>query len=635
MKDYCYKCMRELKPGESCVCGAQPIGSDEFPHRLRPGTVLNGKYLVGECLGEGGFGITYIGRDLSLDFRVAVKEYYPNGAVSRSSERSLDVRPVSRSQSEFFLKGKERFMQEARNIAKFNGEPGIVGVREFFECNNTAYIIMDYLDGEDLSVTLKKNGPFRAERIFDMILPIAGSLDRMHEAGVIHRDISPDNIMLLRDGKLKLMDFGSARYYTDEEKELSVMLKQGYAPEEQYRKNGRQGPWTDVYGLCATLYKCVTGVTPVDALDRLRTDELQRPSELGADIPAPLEQIMMYGLAVFSEDRCHDMAELTELIRRALANSGAAVYVAPARAADRTKLADDPHMTMRADDSYRTVAADNTYGDHYSGRPDTADGRPKKGKSRAPIVLIVIAAALILAAGGYMIYRTVSGADDKSGKGDAGAQATTAVSEATDAATQAVSESVKVTVPNVCGKKLADAQKELSSLGLSVETTEEESDTVAAGYVIRQSIEPDRQLNRGDTVMLFVAKEPSEAPTEYIAPTSPPQTEDPFDITQGELETEIERIREYYYSPTSADTKITLDKGANGIDMSRDYRFHNGRLVFAFMFDSDRERRFYYKDDHLIRYIDENGTVYDYPDAKRFDSLSSAVVADAYYELDK
>ena len=193
-----------------------------------------------------------------------------------------------------------------------------MGVRDFFECNGTAYIVMDYLDGINLSKYIRKNGKMPAQKVFELMLPIMSSLENVHNAGIIHRDISPDNIMYMKNGTLKLMDFGSARYFVNGEKEMSVMLKRGYAPEEQYRKKGVQGPWTDVYGLCATIYRCITGVVPEDALDRLAEDEIKKPSELGIEISQELEDALMMGLAVRKENRCQNMVMLKQMIKKAL-----------------------------------------------------------------------------------------------------------------------------------------------------------------------------------------------------------------------------------------------------------------------------------------------------------------------------
>lgn len=311
--------MNEIDGGFCPHCNKENV-ADSVAYRLKPGTILNKKILVGNSIGEGGFGITYIGRDLTLDRRVAVKEYFPNGYVNRNNNVSQLVSATTDQQVSFFQKGLQNFLEEARKIAKLTNVSGIVDVREYFEENGTAYIIMEYLDGINLSVFLRQNGVFKAETIFQLMLPITYSLQKMHEEGIIHRDISPDNIMYLTDGTLKLTDFGSARYFSNAQKEMSVVVKQGYAPEEQYSKNGDQGPWTDVYGMCATMYKCITGKTPVDAVDRIKQDTLTPPSELGVQIPEPMQITLMYGLAVFKNDRCKSMQELSYLMEKALAN---------------------------------------------------------------------------------------------------------------------------------------------------------------------------------------------------------------------------------------------------------------------------------------------------------------------------
>ena len=319
MSNYCFSCMNEIE-GSFCPHCNQENTADSIAYRLKPGTILNKKFLIGNCLGEGGFGITYIGKDLTLDRRVAVKEYFPNGYVNRNNNVSQIVSATTDNQVSFFNKGLQNFLEEARKIAKLTNVSGIVDVREYFEENCTAYIIMEYLDGINLSAYLRQNGVFSPEKIFSLMLPITYSLQKMHDEGIIHRDISPDNIMYLHDGTLKLTDFGSARYFSNTQKEMSVVLKQGYAPEEQYSKNGDQGPWTDVYGLCATMYKCITGKIPVDAIDRIRDDTLIPPSKLGVAIPEPMEITLMYGLAVFKNDRCKSMQELSYLMEKALAN---------------------------------------------------------------------------------------------------------------------------------------------------------------------------------------------------------------------------------------------------------------------------------------------------------------------------
>jgi serine/threonine protein kinase len=275
------------------------------PHWLRPRTILNGKYLLGRVLGEGGFGITYIGWDLTLDLKVAVKEFYPNGFVTRESTVSTNVQPFTGSQGDFFRTGREKFINEAKTLAKFRNLPGIVAVNEFFQENGTAYIVMEFVEGQTMKEYLAKmGGRLPAGQVFEMMKPVTDSLREVHKSGIIHRDISPDNIMISKEGSMKLLDFGAARDFADSgNKSMSILLKPGYAPEEQYRSRGKQGPWTDIYALCATMYRCMTGVTPTESNERVIGDDLKPPSALGISIDPPRETALMTGMAVFAKDR--------------------------------------------------------------------------------------------------------------------------------------------------------------------------------------------------------------------------------------------------------------------------------------------------------------------------------------------
>lgn len=292
MQEYCMNCMLPMAQDVVCPHCGHSQSADSAVHVLRPGTVLNERYLIGNVIGQGGFGITYIGRDLKLNMRIAVKEYYPNGCANRNIEVSDSITITDQKQRDFMEDGKSRFLREARVLAQFHGDPGVVDVRDFFEANNTAYIVMEYLEGKDLRKCLKEQ-PFSADEIFSLMEPIFETLEKIHEKDIIHRDISPDNIMMLENKTLKLMDFGAARFanYSDQ-RSVSVVLKSGYAPEEQYRPRGVQGPWTDIYALCATIYKCITTITLEDALERSFEDKTKWPSELGIPISAQQEAVL-------------------------------------------------------------------------------------------------------------------------------------------------------------------------------------------------------------------------------------------------------------------------------------------------------------------------------------------------------
>ena len=309
----CMRCMKELGKGETVCpfCGFDAGKQTAAPHNLPYGSVLNGRYMTGAVLGEGGFGVTYIGYELNLGIRIAIKEFYPFGFVGRESTQSLSVRSYSNA-ADFFAQGKEKFLKEARSIAQFMKLPGIVTVRDFFLENNTAYIVMDYIEGTSLKQYAQgRKGKIPSEELLPLLQPIVQSLIEVHERGVIHRDISPDNILIDTDGKAWLIDFGAAREVSPEgERTLSVTLKKGYTPEEQYRTHGEQGPWTDVYSMCATIYAMLTGVKPDEPFDRLEEETLRPPRTLGASLTERQEETLLKGLAIRAKDRLQSMEEV-------------------------------------------------------------------------------------------------------------------------------------------------------------------------------------------------------------------------------------------------------------------------------------------------------------------------------------
>ena len=307
-RHYCPYCMTPVAGDQPCPsCGLTFGTYTPLPHHLPPGTVLMERYLVGRVLGEGGFGITYIGCDLRLELKVAIKEYFPTNWVSRHAEVSLAVNSYSGSTGSY-EKGKNRFIYEARTMAKMDKQPEIVSVRDFFEANGTAYIVMEYVDGTTFKeLVAQRGGRIPAGELLHMIEPLFSALEAMHEAGLIHRDISPDNLMLER-GTVRLLDFGCARESTQGDETMTITLKHGFAPIEQYQHKG-QGPWTDVYGLSATIYYCLTGRTPPQALDRLLDDELILPRSLGVDLTEQQERALLRGMGIKQHQRFRSVRE--------------------------------------------------------------------------------------------------------------------------------------------------------------------------------------------------------------------------------------------------------------------------------------------------------------------------------------
>ena len=286
---------------------------EENLHCLRKGTRLIGRYTIEKVLGQGGFGITYLGIDELHEKKVAIKEFFPQGIVTRNIEYQDTVTVTFVGEKDNYEKGKERFLKEARTMAKFSKDEGIVKALDFFEINNTAYIVMEYLEGITLKQYLRENQRIAPEDLIELLVPLIESLDEIHSQGMIHRDISPDNIMVLPDGRIKLMDFGAARDYTEfGEKSLSIVLKPGYAPPEQYQTHGIQGPWTDIYALCATMYKCITGENPPDAIERVMDDHLKKISAFGIPVLPQIEEAIIKGMSVAANDRYQNVGDFCE-----------------------------------------------------------------------------------------------------------------------------------------------------------------------------------------------------------------------------------------------------------------------------------------------------------------------------------
>ncbi len=314
----CMKCMHALAAGETfCSECGRPYGSVETePFALKPGTILDGKYLVGEMLGQGGFGITYIGFDLLLEQKVAIKEYYPmsTGMVSRENSTTV-VWSSAVMQKSGMEKGFDSFLKEARKMAKLGGISGVVGVKSVFIQNETAYIVMDFIEGETLLKKLQREGPMDYGTCISLMTPIMQALVEVHKHGIIHRDISPDNIMVQSDGKLILLDLGAAKDLDIQGKDGNVqssqmVAKHGFSPVEQYGQAGKIGPWTDVYAMAATIYYCCTGVLPPSATDRMIEDTLTcRPRLTKEEF-----DVLAFCMSVLPQKRPQNMDALFQIV---------------------------------------------------------------------------------------------------------------------------------------------------------------------------------------------------------------------------------------------------------------------------------------------------------------------------------
>ncbi|OUD12107.1 serine/threonine-protein kinase [Thioflexithrix psekupsensis] len=297
----CLNCMQDKGTAPCCpYCGYDERQHKNHPLYLKPRTLLKNQYLIGKCLGQGGFGITYTAFDGWLQKKVAIKEYLPATLATRDMVTATVI-PIKKQETAF-QQGLRLFIEEARHLARFD-HPHIVRVIHFFEAQQTGYMVMEYLDGENLTDVLLKQDKHRLPiaHALQIILPILDALDTVHHQQLYHRDISLQNIRILKDGTPILIDFGAARHVVGENSQtLDLVLKHGYSPIEQYSGRGKIGAWTDIYACGALLYLLLTGRLPPAATDRLAGDHLLPLSQLvpDANIPAGVLDAITRALAL-------------------------------------------------------------------------------------------------------------------------------------------------------------------------------------------------------------------------------------------------------------------------------------------------------------------------------------------------
>jgi len=517
MKKFCMGCMEQYdEEFEVCpFCGYVDGTVDEDSLHIMPGEILHDRYIVGKAIGFGGFGVTYIGWDALLEHKIAIKEYMP----SEFSTRALGTKEVTifgGKKSEQFNSGLRKFHEEARKLAKFSNDDGIVRVYDTFEENNTAYIIMELLEGETLASYFEHDNKIPYDRAINIILPIANALREVHTAGVIHRDIAPDNIFLTNDGKVKLIDFGAARFATtSHSRSLSVLIKPGYSPEEQYRSRGDQGPYTDVYALGAVLYRLITGETPPDALERRaffenkKKDILIPIDKFTRDIPENTQNAIYNAMNVRIEDRTQSTNDFIEELT---------TDQPVKRRKGKIKAIDFLRWPLWAKITFPSLAvlvitlsvlfATGVIGfknfikeeiyvpDGMSRVPsivssdmESAEGRLEKavllysisGKEYSSLIPADLILSQSIDGGAVVIQNTVIDLVISGG-------AETAV------------------VPNIIGMYEDEAITKLSELGFLYKTEYEFSSSVAEGGVIAQSVDPDSEYPIGNEVVLTISK---------------------------------------------------------------------------------------------------------------------------------
>lgn len=453
--------------------------SDKYPMALASGTVLAGQYIIDRVLGQGGFGITYAATDHKTGNKVAVKEFFPDTMAAR---QGTTVVSFTGERGESFAYGKDRFLDEAQTLAQFIGNENIVRIHTYFEENGTAYFVMDYVEGTSFDVYIREHGgKLDWEETAKILIPVMDALGAVHAKGIVHRDVTPDNIYITKDGGVKLLDFGAARYSLgDKSRSLDVVLKHGFAPKEQYTRRGKQGPFTDIYALGATFYFALTGKRPPDSIDRIEEDELIPPSRLGARISPAAEEAILMAMNVQPQDRFQSMKAFknamliskeeaekarTEIpqVRQSVPAAGAAVsmtdasvvtnsqtaattaFVSPSQTISNSQVI-SPSQTMPNSQAMtpaqpvqdsRTVMPSGTMAGQQAfpagslgqnqGMPSQQQPQnmqqgvvpPKKKKSALPIVLALAAVFFLLAIGGIIaVALVVREIRERSGDGD-------------------------------------------------------------------------------------------------------------------------------------------------------------------------------------------------------------------------
>ena len=505
----CLACMEEYNDAyDMCPhCGYENDTPPKEAYHMVPGIMLNDRYIVGRVLGFGGFGVTYIGFDTVLERKVAIKEYLP-GEFATRIPGSTQVITYAGERTEQFQSGLTKFLDEAKMLAKVQVANGVVQIFNSFMENETAYIVMEYLEGQTLSALLKEKEKLSVEEAKEILHPIILALKEIHELGIIHRDIAPDNIFLTTDGRVKLLDFGASRFATTSySKSLSVIIKQGYAPVEQYRSRGDQGPWTDVYSLAATFYKMITGVTPTDAMDRVEKEDLKKPSKLGVDIAKNEENAIMNAMNLRIEDRTQNVEILEKelyhedkvklrFIKLKKADVGAwplwAKITAGLAALGVCVFAG--LLLTGVIDFKRFMPSAFQMEEGMTRVPNLINEEVKTAESlmtEAELILQIVDKQ-------YSEYIPVDLVlSQKIEKGQI-----VGINNVVETVISGGREPVFIT--NVCGMYQADAINELFNLGFVIEV-EEEYSSYAQGVVFEQSIPAKTQAHRGDVVILKVS----------------------------------------------------------------------------------------------------------------------------------
>lgn len=293
------------------LCGFDERVQDSHS-RLPYWTLLQGQYVLGRILGKpGGFGITYLGYDQHLNLKLAIKEFFPPHLVLRAHDRRNVVADSPANES-VFREGLVGFLKEARTLARFD-HTNVVRVRNYFEANGTAYLVMDYYDGFNLSEVMSKRGVFAEKEAIKLMIPVLDGLRTVHQNGILHRDIKPENVYLAGGNRPLLLDFGAARAAVGAKSQnMTMVLTPGFAPIEQYASNARQGPYSDIYAVGATLYYLTTGRVPTEATSRVGQETIVPPKSWQSGLSEAFNRVVLRAMALKAEERPQTAQEMLD-----------------------------------------------------------------------------------------------------------------------------------------------------------------------------------------------------------------------------------------------------------------------------------------------------------------------------------
>ena len=511
----CSCCMHLLEQGDVCsVCRYDNQNSRTPPYCLPEGTCLKGRYYTGCILGEGGFGITYLGWDQTLSIPVAVKEYYPKEFVRRRpvsgsfGEKRVDGETYAQQE---YQKGMEAFLKEAQTLAQFQALEGAAVVHDYFTENDTAYIVMEYIDGISVEEYVQKNGQMPAEQVRSMLRPVLDTLEEMHAHHIIHRDVSADNLMITRQGSMKLVDFGAARSTVNRDHTMTVMYKRGFAPEEQYRSKGETGPWSDIYSVCAVMYYMLSGVMPEEASQRLVSDRTVPLDQIeGLVLPDGWSEAIRKGMSVMAADRYQSIRELCEALGEksvVLHNESWGQERQEQRRRRLKPAGEDELSTEHISGELLQVRRENNR------QKEQRQQEVLTAKRKRRYLLIGILAFVLLAAGaGFGLnMRNPS----SSVFGGTGKQSSPKNGTHTEMPVQSGNEPAAFKkFPNLVGKQEKAAKKTLKKAGWShVKIVYQAAEMRQVGIVIRQNISAGKRCSFERKIVLTVGKKRKTALT--------------------------------------------------------------------------------------------------------------------------